>query len=213
MKTFGQRLKEVRKDRGYKSQQALANKIGGGLTHVSISCWENDTYMPDRDNAEAIKQILKVNWNYLLHGKEPKYLDQSLGSELISYNDNIYKYPVLDWGSIKKGDEMNTVSAVAEMESAYNGKECFGLVVNNESMFPEFKVGEFILIDKLAKIQSGDYCIISQADGSYILRQYIVDGNDVFIKTVNPDWPSKLKHFSDDMLIIGKVVQAQRDYT
>lgn len=213
MKTFGERLKEVRKERGFKTQSALAKRLGGKTTHTSISDWENDKYKPDRDAARKLMSILGVNWDYLEGKEKPKYLDESLRLELVGNIDYMYKYPVLDWVNLDRGVGMQKGSStVLEFETAYKSSDCFGLVINNESMAPEFTPGEQILVDRGIKTSSGDYCIVRLEDGSHILRQYVKDGGESFIKAVNPDWPNKLKPLNDSMLIVGKVIEARRSY-
>lgn len=213
MKTFGERLKEVRIDRGFKTLTSLANRIGGKTTHASISGWEKDNYKPDAEAANKLVKILKVNWNYLETGKGSKDLDDLTQLSIDSNMDYMYKYPVLEWEYIHKGVEnVRNLNRVAEFNSSYKGSDCFALVINNESMMPEFKVGEKILVDRLASVKSGDYCVVQQEDKSYVLRLFVKDGSDQFIKSINPDWPNKIKAIDGTMNIIGKIVEAKRNY-
>ena len=213
MKTFGSRLEEIRLERGFKTKTALAKKLGGKITHNSIGKWEGDDYMPGADAIERLKKTLLVNWDYLVSGKGSKYLDQSLDIEKASKIDYMYRYPVLDWTEIKKGVSMTpTMESVNEFSSSHNSSSCFALTVNNESMQPEFKVGEQILIDKSITVKNGDFCIIRLPDKNHVLRQLFEEGSDKFIKAANPDWPNRLKELNIEMEIIGKVIESRRSY-
>ncbi|MCX7843234.1 MAG: helix-turn-helix domain-containing protein [Clostridia bacterium] len=57
MKTFGDRLKEVRKNRGIK-QKELAKMIG--VANSTISNWENNTNQPDIDTIKLLCDALGI---------------------------------------------------------------------------------------------------------------------------------------------------------
>jgi transcriptional regulator with XRE-family HTH domain len=63
MNTFGSRLKEARKAKGF-TQKQLADAIGA--KHNSVSNWENDQNKPDPDTIELICGVLDIEPNYLL---------------------------------------------------------------------------------------------------------------------------------------------------
>ena len=68
MGTFGQRLKELRNDRGI-SQNELSKHIG--VSKSSVNMYERDEREPGFETLEAIADFFNVNMDYLL-GREPK---------------------------------------------------------------------------------------------------------------------------------------------
>ena len=65
--TFGEKLKEARKEAGL-SQEQLAEKMS--VSRSAIAKWENDKGMPDINNLKAIAQLLNVSIDYLLDDDE-----------------------------------------------------------------------------------------------------------------------------------------------
>lgn len=213
MKTFGDRLREVRKECGFKTQSMLAKAVGGKTTHASVSDWENDKYLPSREAKDKLVVILNVNWQYLIKGVLPKYKDDIKVIDInkkIEYN---YAYPLISWADLKKDVVMNGVSDPSNFfPSNYNSNDCFAVTIDNESMYPEFKPGEQILVDPSVEPLSGDYCVICIDNGDYLLRQYIAEGDTKLYKAVNPDWPKKVCEFTERDEIIGVIVEARRSY-
>lgn len=61
--TFGEKIKEARKLKGF-TQKQLAAKIGA--KHNSVSDWENNKNKPDPDTIELLCGVLNITPNYLL---------------------------------------------------------------------------------------------------------------------------------------------------
>ena len=65
--TFGEKLKEARKDAGL-SQEQLAQELS--VSRSAVAKWESDKGMPDVNNLKAISQLLDVSVDYLLDEDE-----------------------------------------------------------------------------------------------------------------------------------------------
>lgn len=213
MKTFGERLRQIRKERGFKSQTALAKAFCDKTTHASVSDWENDKYQPGRDASKKLISILNVNWNYLDTGKEPKYRDEINDIDFI--NENAYKYthPIIEWNELDKDVVMSDLVARKEFLSNHGDNDSFALIVNNESMQPEFRLNEQVLVDKNKNAKNGDFCIIKFSNGKCAIRQFISDGTGEYAKAANPDWPKPIIELNNDDFIIGVIIEARRTYT
>lgn len=61
--TFGEKLKEARKNAGY-SQEQLAEMLT--VSRSAIAKWETDKGMPDINNLKMISQALNISIDYLL---------------------------------------------------------------------------------------------------------------------------------------------------
>lgn len=62
--------------------------------------------------------------------------------------------------------------------------EPFALRVLGDSMEPEFKDGNIIIIDSAAAVESGCY-VLAMVDGEYIFRQLIIDENRYVLRSLN----------------------------
>lgn len=61
--TFGEKLKQARKNAGY-SQEELAEKLA--VSRSAVAKWETDKGMPDISNIKSIAQLLNISIDYLL---------------------------------------------------------------------------------------------------------------------------------------------------
>jgi len=68
------------------------------------------------------------------------------------------------------------------------GKEPFALQVLGDSMLPEFKEGNIIIIEPDGVVESGSY-VFAIYDEEYIFRQLIIDNEQFFLKPLNPNYP------------------------
>ena len=65
---LGERIKELRRNKGY-SQQQLAQKLH--ITQGAISQWERNATMPASDQLNAIADIFEITVDELLNGIPP----------------------------------------------------------------------------------------------------------------------------------------------
>ncbi len=96
--TFGEKLKEARKESGL-SQEQLSEKMS--VSRSAIAKWETDKGMPDVNNLKVIAQLLNVSVDDLLDDeekicfhemKEAIHLDnyEKTGKCREKYVDNLY---------------------------------------------------------------------------------------------------------------------------
>lgn len=74
-------------------------------------------------------------------------------------------------------------------------EKTFAVKIVNDSMTAAtggkktFLMGDTIFIDPLKEYKSGDYVIaFTSNDNNAIFRQYIIDGNDRFLRALNADY-------------------------
>ncbi len=65
--TFGEKLKEARKEAGL-TQDELAEKLS--VSRSAVAKWESDKGLPDVNNLKAMSQLLSVSLDYLLDDEE-----------------------------------------------------------------------------------------------------------------------------------------------
>ncbi len=117
--TFGERIREARKAKGF-TQKQLADKIGA--KHNSISDWENNKNKPDPDTIEILCGVLSVTPNYLLKATAEDFS--------IAEKNIIQKYrkldpqgqehvdTVLEWESNRTSTIADQAARIAELEQS-----------------------------------------------------------------------------------------------
>lgn len=136
--TFGEKIKEARKLKGF-TQKQLAAKIGA--KHNSISDWENNKNKPDPDTIELLCGVLDITPNYLLATESEEF---SPAEKLL-----IEKYRALD----PTGREHIDTILKWETERVFHQN----LHLENETMKDEVPVYILNYYQRLASAGSGEY--------------------------------------------------------
>ena len=163
--TFGEKLKEARKEAGL-SQEQLAEKIT--VSRSAIAKWETDKGMPDVNNLKIISQILGVSVDYLLDDNEKIRFNEIKES----INLNVYE-------KSGKCRDKRDAACVAKNKDA---DAIYALTRNKKMSKAEWLV-DFI-------VQPGVVNVLDQFNelaGFYLVlkenRQYLVKVTDEFITT------------------------------
>lgn len=83
----------------------------------------------------------------------------------------------------------------------------FVLKVQGASMLPKFKQGDHIFIDPDAQVENGSYVVARLEDENQAtFKQLIIEGEEKFLKAVNPDWPTQFLPINGNCTIVGKVI-------
>ena len=72
--SFSERLKDLRSEAGYKSQEALAEKLRG-IDRTTIADWETDRRKPKFDQIIELSKALNTSCDMLLRGVRPEYVN------------------------------------------------------------------------------------------------------------------------------------------
>jgi SOS-response transcriptional repressor LexA len=83
----------------------------------------------------------------------------------------------------------------------------YAMQVANCSMEPKFREGEDVIIDPEVTALPGKFVAVkSQGSPEIILRQLIVEGNNLFLKAANPFWPEPIIRMTSNWILCGTVI-------
>lgn len=88
------------------------------------------------------------------------------------------------------------------------GRHTFALIVEGDSMEPEFHAGMRIVVEPDMTAENGDYVVAGNGEAAS-LKKLVRDGNDWYLKPLNDRYPIKPL---GDARIIGVVREAHRKY-
>lgn len=211
IETLGKRIKEQRKALKL-TQVDLARKMQG-VSHAAISQWENDTTKPNAENLLDLSIILNCEFSWLLRGS-PK---QGKPVPVTPYSpiDEI-RLPIYGWHSLDRLKECDTTQLV-ELTEEYimtdfkMSKNAFGLKIKDDSMSPEFEIGDVIIIDPDVEPQAGEF-VIAQYGLEFIFRKYKLDNDNsgevkhFILIPLNDDY-GKLHSVNVELNIVGTMVE------
>lgn len=205
-------LKEKFKELGA-TYSEIADVVG--LTKQAVGNWVSENSIP----SHAVKKICRhykvsADWLLELTNEKTEYYTKvkliDTEKSIIKVND-LYEYAVVDWVDVNKDlynmDLNSDIDAI--YKTSYKGN-CFAVIINSDEMQPTLEVGDNALIDIDAEINTGDFVLIKLSENVSAIRQYVKTGLETYIKKTNRDYPNQVEPLTDNMEVIGKVVQKMK---
>ncbi|UCM49373.1 LexA family protein [Aeromonas caviae] len=218
---INERIKQTRKRLGY-SQEILGSRVG--VSRVSISQWERGENTPNGRYLNELAAALGVTVDWLLTGE---------GDAVVSPREQqVAGYHNVEPALIPQGNRIPILSYVqagnwreiCEQATAFDGNveyvtasvdigPCgFGLWIRGDSMLPQFKEGDLIIVDPDEAPQPGDFVVAKNGSEEATFKKYRPRGIDEYgcdmfeLVPLNEDYPTM---FSDRQLItvIGVMIE------
>ena len=186
------------------------------VTTKAASKWLNGEALPDTKKIIDLAIWLDISVEWLLTGNE-RTTDNS-NVRFLKKNTNTI--PVLDFvqAGLWRQVAYDGMHPKGYMESVYFGskpKAVFALTVEGDSMEPDFKEGDELIVDAAKMPYPGCFVIAQNGDYDTTFKKYRVtgydqDGCDIFeLVPLNDNYP-KLKSSEHPISIIGVVVRHAR---
>ena len=216
--TLGQRIR-ARRDAVGLTQEKLAAACG--VSRAAVAQWESGVTRPSLDNLVKAAAALSVWLSWLTTG------DQSLPDTPNPFVDpsvsraaNQLGIPVID---LARADQWDALRATmpTDLERLTDdpglSPRAFALVIRDESMAPEFREGDRIIVDPEVTPQPGDFVIAKlDRDGEATFKKFRERGADadgatrIELVPLNPDWPTLAINTETPGRIIGTMVEHRR---
>lgn len=190
------------------TQEALGRLLG--VSSVMIWSYRTGEKLPRMATAVRIAEKLGVNINWLLTGfgdmtsvesnVEPAPALRAQGVPLISW------VAAGDW--CEAHDPYPVGDAEMWLPAADNyGENAYALRVRGASMEPRFREGEIIVVNPHASPDNGKF-VIARKEGSkeVTFKQLIREGDEAYLKAINPQWPEPIIRMDEAWHICGVVV-------
>lgn len=202
MKTFGSKLKELRKDAGLTQEdliKTINERYNRSISKSMISKWENDKEEPQRfSDVSSLADFFKVKSDYLIGLVEDKY------GEDVNYK----KVPII--GIIACGVPIYAQEDIQGYEYVDpNSNIDFCLKAKGDSMIgARIFNGDTVYIHRQPDVENGEIAAI-QIDGeeATLKRVYKIDGN-IILRPENPKYKDMIfsKKDKKNICILGKAV-------
>lgn len=199
---LGMSQQELADKMGYKSRSAI-NKIESGLRDINQS------------KIEAFAKALNTTPAYLMGWEtEPAH---KLPSNALPYEEPRYYAPVL--GSVRAGVGGLAVQEVIGQEPipeqyADDGEEYFWLIVEGDSMEPDIKPGDYVLVRSQKSVDTGTVAVVTVDGEEGVVKKVCYGDSWIELKSFNPYYP--VRRFEGEeiqrIFIIGRVMESKRKY-
>jgi len=203
------------------SQSELAEKLNFSRSYIS-QLLSGEKKAPRPVKMEQLAQALDCNkeeYDALMNYAYQRALgtNYSLDRQVHIDAARVNFIPIIEWDYLDKLDftqsalPLDGVGVVDDVATEFKNKNLFALIVHDDSMEPEFKVGDTIIVDPHAKVTDNDFVIIKVKNDQPVLRKW--NRVDVLnlLHPLNPDYKDLI--FKDsECKLIGRVIGSQVRY-
>lgn len=215
MATFAERLKSLRREKGW-SQQRLADELD--LSKSSVNMYERGEREPGFETMEAIADLFNVDMNYLYGRTDIKIADPIVlapkkptippGFEPMP---KMKKIPLI--GSIACGTPITAEENVEQMVCVPSRwHSTFTLTCKGDSMEPRIHDGDLVAIRNQPEVEQGEIAAVLIGDEATLKHVYLHE-NFIELRPENPAFESIIltKEEMNTVVIEGKAVGLCRD--
>ena len=201
--SFSQRLKVARKNKGY-TQEALSRLVN--VERSSIGKYESTNIMPSPAVINRLAEVLEVSTDYLL-GRAP-----------IRPKKNTW-IPV--YGNVAAGIPIEEIEDIVDMEEIpeewlKDGSTYMALRIHGESMMPNFREGDHVLVRRQPDVENGEIAIVRVNGNSATCKKIKKTADGIYLLSLNPAFEpiyySREEIESLPVQILGKVVELRAKF-
>lgn len=196
-----ERLRSVREQRNL-SQKQVADYLG--ITSQAYGYYERGERNPGSDNLRKLANYFDVSVDYLL------------GRDQDQNQINNRYIPLL--GSVPAGIPIEAIEDIEEYIDIYprfvKHGELFALRVQGDSMEPDLRNGDIVIVEKQEFVENGDVAVVRVNGEDVTLKRVKVSTKGLMLIPSNPAYDPVF--FDSDQVatlpvtIIGKVIEIRR---
>ncbi|HAT4697454.1 S24 family peptidase [Legionella pneumophila serogroup 1] len=203
---IGQRIMNERKAKGL-TRKALA-ELTGELKISRINNYERGDRTPGPTEIKLLANVLEVSASYLMcltdnrEGKMTKSLGMGALIPVLDYKQAIDSAAFIQ--KIKEDvDTKVEFIPVSSIVSESIGKNAFALQIKDESMVPEFRINDILIVDPETSPKPGDFVVaLIEGEQEVIIRKYkqlsaSKEAQQFELIALNEDWADIRVGFSE----------------
>lgn len=215
-KEIGKRIFEARKLKGL-TLKALG-ELAGGLKQTRLTNWEQGARTPGPEEIKLLAKALDVSPAYLMclsdknqrrNTKNPSQLipllDHRQACDAPMYINAIREH--------KQSEDVVYISVSTALLPELS-VDAFALKMTDESMMPEIRVNDVLVIDPSISPAPGDYVVVKMANKPETIvclyKKLSYTSPEFELVTLNDNWPNVKETKSIEIEIVGKVKQIMR---
>ena len=175
-----------------------------------------ESQSPRQNNVEKIAKALGVTSSWLWSGtnvEEPSgvYVTQQSHDENAQQGPQILgRVPLISW--VRAGDLCEAIDLFQPGDADEwldcpmpHGPNAFCLKVVGDSMFPDYREGEIILVEPRLSAQHGDDVVVRTPEGKTTFKRLQITPDGTHLLAVNKEYPNRIIEVPDDTHICGVV--------
>lgn len=217
-KEIGKRILEARKAKGLTLK--TLGELAGGLKQTRLTNWEQGVRSPGPEEIKQLAQVLDVSPAYLMCLSDEKQFKAAKSPcqliPLLNYRQaRKVKLHVDEFCDHKESNNLIYISVSTALHPELSS-DTFALKITDESMMPEFRLNDVLVIAPSLSPNPGDYVIVAIEDNPEVIicqyKKLSYTSSDFELRTLNDNWPDIKINESIRAQIIGKIAQNIRNY-
>lgn len=170
---------------------------------------------PYKSSLEPIAKFFDVPVEELL-GEKPELEDvwDEAKSKQLASSQVIKNIPIISWSQLPDLAAARQAAQKQVVTIGHLSEASFAVIMPDSSMEPFFARGTLLIFDPQQKAKDRSYVLVNlQENNLFIFRQLLIDGDDKYLKPLNPDlslFKMRLLHENDRVL--GVLVESRNQY-
>ena len=206
---IGEKMKNRRIELGL-SLEAVGDIVGVGKS--TVRKWENGFIKNmGRDKIALVAKALRVTPGYLMGWEDAPAVP---GLDTIPYAPPRARVPII--GVVRCGSGGLALEEPLGFEGAdvTNAEDYFYLRATGDSMEPDVREGDLVLIHKQPEVESGELAVVVVNGEEGMLKRVILKPGAVILQSSNPAYPPRVFIGEETQIvrIAGKAVQSLRKW-
>lgn len=213
MGKMGRRLREIRKKYGM-NQTELAEKLGFSRSYIAmveVEKAQTGGFIPSLDFIRTLANRF---------GFSRDELEELRDSDKKNYIESKEKAPVhlvrvlnlVSAGKRRGKEHPDSAADWIEVNNEVTDPDAFALIVEGDSMEPEFREGEYVVVAPSLRWKDGDYVVVSDSEGGRVLKKIRVSGDHIVLIAENPKYEPIILEKDDDPKVAGKIIRKVKKY-
>ena len=189
----------------------LSREIGIPASTISRMRLNSDAN-PTASTLRPIAKFFSISISQLL-GDEPLPKNRLPGTHNPTYFTSV-RMPIINWNQINEWVEHKGRNLKWKLNNWVStekniGVGSFALSINTDSFGIAFRKGSTIIVDPERTPLDGDLILLkTNDDNEVLLKQILTDGNDKYIRSVNPEMKGT-KLLNEHCKILGVVIETR----
>jgi SOS-response transcriptional repressor LexA len=203
---IGARIRAAREAKRWKLKD-LTEATHGALAENRISNYENGIRGPDAAVCKLLAQVLEVNFHWLRFGDEPREIPKSQVNYSpfgIAETGENYAVPLVGWRDVLLAPLAETHEPTCC--SIPHGPGAFALILEEDDMFPEYRAGDYIVVNPDVVPADGDDVIAIGPDRTAMLRRLEEGSGGRFLVALDLSRPDSRIPQTEEYALVGTVV-------
>lgn len=217
--TFANRLKKAL---DYNNMKPIDLARKTNINKSLISSYLSGVCKAKQDKLDVIARTLDVSeaWlmGYDVDMDREWFEDTEIdNAEIIKVQSNVVKIPIL--GKVPAGIPIEAIEDILGYEEipynmVKNGNKYFALKVDGNSMYPDYRTGDIIIIKQQPDCESGDDCIVMVNGDDATFKRVIKQEKSIILKPLNNEYEPCLFNEYDiitkPVTIVGVAIEVRR---